>query len=127
MIDLIGQHHAIQIPVIVVTSFPDAVPEALETALESITSRKYQVVLGSALVQPGEVLMREESSLVRGRACLLLWQLASSFLKSHVLDTRCATTWQVDYYLGLHAQKFTGNSVSTFTAFIILERQWLGR
>lgn len=34
---------------------------------------------------------------------------------------------QVDYYLGLEAEKFTGNSVSTFTAFIILERQWLGR
>ncbi|KAL4856629.1 hypothetical protein ACK3TF_003058 [Chlorella vulgaris] len=93
---LIGQHHAIQIPVIVVTSFPDAVPEALETALQSITSRQYTVVLGSALVQPGEELTREESALV-------------------------------DYYLGLHAQKFTGNSVSTFTAFIILERQWLGR
>ncbi|KAL4856628.1 O-fucosyltransferase 23 [Chlorella vulgaris] len=85
-----------KIPVIVVTSFPDAVPEALETALQSITSRQYTVVLGSALVQPGEELTREESALV-------------------------------DYYLGLHAQKFTGNSVSTFTAFIILERQWLGR
>lgn len=34
---------------------------------------------------------------------------------------------QVDYYLGLQADKFIGNSVSTFTAFIILERQWLGR
>lgn len=34
---------------------------------------------------------------------------------------------QVDYYLGREAGKFTGNSVSTFTAFIILERQWLGR
>ncbi|KAI3432375.1 hypothetical protein D9Q98_003932 [Chlorella vulgaris] len=33
----------------------------------------------------------------------------------------------VDYYLGLDADKFTGNSVSTFTAFMILERQWLGR
>jgi hypothetical protein len=34
---------------------------------------------------------------------------------------------QVDYYLALGANKFTGNSVSTFTAFLILERQWLGR
>ncbi len=33
---------------------------------------------------------------------------------------------QVDYYLGLQAEKFIGNSVSTFTAFIILERQWMG-
>jgi hypothetical protein len=44
-----------------------------------------------------------------------------------MLYTCCATTWQVDYYLGLDAQNFTGNSVSTFTAFIILKRQWLGR
>lgn len=34
---------------------------------------------------------------------------------------------QVDYYLGLEAQRFIGNSVSTFTAFIILERQWAHR
>ncbi|EFN52179.1 hypothetical protein CHLNCDRAFT_139378 [Chlorella variabilis] len=85
-----------QVPVVVVTSFPDAVPEALETALESIKSSKYSVVLGNELVNLGEELTREESALV-------------------------------DYYLGLEAEKFTGNSVSTFTAFIILERQWLGR
>lgn len=34
---------------------------------------------------------------------------------------------QVDYYLSLQANSFIGNSVSTFTAFVILERQWLGR
>jgi hypothetical protein len=34
---------------------------------------------------------------------------------------------QTDYYLAREAAKFTGNSVSTFTAFLILERQWLGR
>lgn len=34
---------------------------------------------------------------------------------------------QVDYYLGLDAQRFLGNSVSTFTAFIMLERKWAHR
>jgi hypothetical protein len=34
---------------------------------------------------------------------------------------------QVDYHLALEAEQFTGNSVSTFTAFIMLERRWLGR
>ena len=33
----------------------------------------------------------------------------------------------MDYSLGLEAQRFIGNSVSTFTAFIILERQWAHR
>ncbi|KAI3432339.1 hypothetical protein D9Q98_003897 [Chlorella vulgaris] len=60
----VGKLHEQHWHVVVVTSFPDAVPEALETALESITSRKYTVVLGSALVQPGEELTREESALV---------------------------------------------------------------
>ena len=34
---------------------------------------------------------------------------------------------QVDYYLALQAGKFIGNSVSTFSAFVILERQWQDR
>lgn len=85
-----------QVPVVVVTSFPDAVPNALDTSLKSIKSSKYNVVLGSELVQLGEELSREENALV-------------------------------DYYLGLEAEKFTGNSVSTFTAFLILERRWLDR
>jgi hypothetical protein len=53
-----------QVPVVVVTSFPDAVPEALETALESMKSNNYNVVLGNELVRPGEELTREESALV---------------------------------------------------------------
>lgn len=85
-----------QVPLVVVTSWPDAVVDALETSLQSIKDGNYNVVLGSELVQPGEQLTREENALV-------------------------------DYYLGLEAEKFIGNSVSTFTAFIILERQWLNR
>ncbi|KAL4434825.1 hypothetical protein ABPG77_005352 [Micractinium sp. CCAP 211/92] len=84
-----------EVPLLVVTSFPDAIPEALSATLKNVREHKYQAVLGSDL-PGGEELSREESALV-------------------------------DYYLGLQADKFIGNSVSTFTAFIILERQWLGR
>lgn len=76
-----------QVPVVVVTSFPDAVPEALETALESIKSSKYSVVLGNELVNLGEELTREESALVRRTGCmhlhLLAWLLVQSLPLLH--------------------------------------------
>lgn len=89
---------ASQLPVVVVTSFPDAVKDVLEASLASIKEWKYTAVLGRDLVAgPDEArLSREQRALV-------------------------------DYYLGLEAERFVGNSVSTFTAFIMLERQWLGR
>ena len=61
--------HGLQVPVVVVTSFPDAVPNALDTSLKSIKSSKYNVVLGSELVQLGEELSREENALVRCCGC----------------------------------------------------------
>ena len=76
-----------QVPVVVVTSFPDAVPEALETALASIKASSYNAVLGSELVQPGEELTREESALVRqwsGRVIGLGLGAAPSMLRSVV-------------------------------------------
>lgn len=84
-----------EVPVLVVTSFPDAVPDALNATLKNIRDNKYQAVLGNELTLDAK-LEREESALL-------------------------------DYYLGLQADKFIGNSVSTFTAFVILERQWQGR
>ena len=86
----------LQVPLILTTSFPDAVAKPLETALASIKRKKYKVVLSSDLVHPGDELSREESALV-------------------------------GYYLALDADKFSGNSVSTLTAMLILERQWLNR
>ncbi len=54
----------LQVPLVVVTSWPDAVVDALETSLQSIKDGSYNVVLGSELVQPGEQLTREENALV---------------------------------------------------------------
>jgi hypothetical protein len=55
---------AVQVPVVVVTSFPDVVPDALAASLKSIKASKYAAVLGSELVQAGEKLTREENALV---------------------------------------------------------------
>ena len=33
----------------------------------------------------------------------------------------------VDYYIALNAERFMGNSVSSFSALLLLERQHLGR
>ncbi len=41
---------------------------------------------------------------------------------------RCAVPLaQVDYYLGLGCQQFVGNSVSVFSALLIMERWHAGR
>jgi hypothetical protein len=56
---------------VVATSFPDAVPEALSTALYSIRSSEYgSVILGSDFAEAGQEaeLSREEGALVRRRA-----------------------------------------------------------
>ena len=52
---------------VIITSFPHAVPKALDSALKSIKRNKFQkVVLGSELLQDGEPeLRREEGALVR--------------------------------------------------------------
>ena len=86
----------LQVPLILTTSFPDAVAKPLDNAIASIKRKKYKVVLSSELVHAGDELSREESALV-------------------------------GYYLALDADKFSGNSVSTLTAMLILERQWLNR
>jgi hypothetical protein len=49
---------------VVVTSWPDAVPDVLDKALKSLKQHNYTVLLGSQLVQAGEELTREESALV---------------------------------------------------------------
>ena len=62
---------ATQVPLVVATSFPDAVPEALSTALDSIRSSEYgSVILGSDFAEAGQEaeLSREEGALVRRRA-----------------------------------------------------------
>ncbi|KAI7846355.1 hypothetical protein COHA_000192 [Chlorella ohadii] len=87
-----------EVPVVVVTSFRDAVKDVLDAALQSIRGHKFVPVLGSELVRG-----KEEEALSREQRAL------------------------VDYYLGLDAQRFLGNSVSTFTAFIMLERKWAHR
>lgn len=84
----------LQVPLILTTSFPDAVTKPLEAAIGSIKSKQYQLVLSSELVQSEHELSREESALV-------------------------------GYYLD--ADRFCGNSVSTLSAMLILERQWLNR
>lgn len=153
-----------QVPLLVVTSFPDAIPEALSATLKNVREHKYQAVLGSDL-PGGDELSREESALVSYPLCCLTavlsmtctaWtavarlyaqqgqqvaregMLAGGPRYEHPIVNLCSQRFvhpalcplsclQVDYYLGLQADRFIGNSVSTFTAFIILERQWLGR
>ena len=57
-----------QVPLVVTTSFPDAVPDLLQQVLASISGSGYRAVLGSELAA-GSGLSREESALVgRGRA-----------------------------------------------------------
>jgi hypothetical protein len=56
-----------QVPLVVVTSFSHAVPEALSAALASIGAHNYsRVILGSQLAGTGERLRRGEGALVRG-------------------------------------------------------------
>lgn len=58
---------------------------------------------------------------------LRLWVMLMLHARLRAVSLAPFPILQVDYYLGLQADMFIGNSVSTFTAFIILERQWLGR
>ena len=74
---------ATQLPLVVATSFPDAVPEALSTALDSIRSSEYgSLILGSDFAEEGQeaALSREEGALVRrcALACSAACALAAA-------------------------------------------------
>jgi hypothetical protein len=87
------------VPVVVVTSFPNAVPEALDSALESMKHHKYTVVLGSELAQPGQELTREESALVRvGRRGRCWINISAPMHSSLVLSDLCSNRVAVACY-----------------------------
>ena len=54
-----------QVPLILTTSFPDAVPANLRASVASVKQHKYDVVLSKNLVPRGQELSREEAALVR--------------------------------------------------------------
>lgn len=75
---------SLQVPVVVVTSFPDAVPEALDAVLKNIKEHKYNVVLGKDLTVEAQ-LSREESALVGPQP------LHAAILGA--IPPACATRW----------------------------------
>lgn len=63
---LLRTHNMWQVPMVLVTSWPDAVPEVLNAAMASMKQHKYKLVLGNELMHHGEDLPREERALVSG-------------------------------------------------------------
>ena len=83
-----------------VTSFAHAVPDALSASLASLRAAGFgRLVLGSQLGDPEGA--GKGGGLWRGEGAL------------------------VGYHLALEAERFAGNSVSTFSALLMLERRWL--
>ncbi|PSC70561.1 Glycosyl transferase family 8 [Micractinium conductrix] len=87
-----------QVPLLVATSWLQAHKELLTAALGSLRANNYNVLLRHTLL--GE---EELPQLSREESAL------------------------IDFYLGLNAQQFIGNSVSTFSAMLIMERWNAGR
>jgi hypothetical protein len=97
------------VPLVVVTSFAHAMPDALGASLASLRAANFsRVLLGSQLGEPeGE---GGDGGGGGGSGAGGLWRGEGAV---------------VGYFLALEAQRFAGNSVSTFTAFLLLERRWL--
>lgn len=56
-----------------------------------------------------------------------MWLLTVRKLFHHIPLSRLLPAIQVDYHLALRARQFIGNSVSSFSAMLILERRHSGR
>lgn len=88
-----------QVPLLLATSWAQADKTLISAAVESLRSSNYNVIFRHELFSDDTEL----ASLTREESAL------------------------VDYYLSLNAQQFVGNSVSTFSAMLIMERWNAGR